>query len=933
VVEQALQDTYGSAVAIDSKGNVVVGGYSTGSIGSPTNGDEDQYLIKYDPFGAVVWSTQYGAIESDVNKFAVVDEADNIYSGGSCGDIFYLLNAQGVDMCVFKTDPSGNLLGKVQIGGSGTDVALGAVATSTSLFVVGKTQSPSFGGQALVGSEDAILLKYDPATLTLQDQYHLSTLSGGASVQFRAVAVNSKGELWVVGTASGNVGASTSSGGFDMLANKVSASLQSLFIAQDGFLDNDVANAVTVDPQDNVYICGSSDSAQVNGVSSNGDKDVLLIKRDDAGTVLWTVLLGGTGADSGAGVAFDAERNVLYVSGSTSSASFYGTATTGVSSSFLLAVDPATGAVLNAMVSSFTSAESTFSNSALAVRGSTLVTVGSNWRTVGGLTVSGSTDALVTVAALAPKPPLSELVGQSSKLTVGASVALDTTGGAALSGTSTGSIGGPSAGGNDQYVHKYDASGVIEWSTQFGGPGNDVNTFVVQDAARNTYAGGSCTGAVISSSAGGDKDWCFVKLDVRGRQVGGVQIGGTAGDQIQAAATDATSLYVVGYTQSPMFDGVPALGFVDAVLLKYDLATLSLQNQYRQGVFTGTLQFRAVAVNSKGELWLVGQADRPLDNGIAHGHGHMDVLVNKVAANFTSLYLAEDGDFGVDWGTAVAIDPQDNVYICGSTASNIVNGVTTSGVQDVLLIKRDDSGAVLFTAVLGGDGVETGTGVAFDAARNVLLVSGTTTSASLYGTAATGASSAFLLEVDPATGAVLKSFVYSSTTAGATVTSSSLALRGSTVAMAGSTTGAFHGQAALGTSDAALLVLAAQNPELVPATEAPTVEPSGAPTVVPTMFPTFDPTMSPTTEPTVAPSADASGPVGCVNASSQGMPRVEASRGGMSSGAGVGLFFGGFFAGLLVAGAVFLLGKDMHLFGSPGQQTSKQFAYTTAGKR
>lgn len=122
--------------------------------------------------------------------------------------------------------------------------------------------------------------------------------------------------------------------------------------------------------------------------------------------------------------------------------------------------------------------------------------------------------------------------------------------------------------------------------------------------------------------------------------------------------------------------------------------------------------------------------------------------------------------------------------------------MSVNGDQDVLLIKRDDSGAVLFTAVLGGAGVETGTGVAFDAERNVLLVSGTTTSVSLYGTATTGASSVFLLEVDPATGALLKSFVYSSTTAGATMTNAALAVRGSTVAMAGTTSRAFHGQAA-----------------------------------------------------------------------------------------------------------------------------------------
>src|SRR5262245_11805174 len=62
-------------------------------------------------------------------------------------------------------------------------------------------------------------------------------------------------------------------------------------------------------------------------------------------------------------------------------------------------------------------------------------------------------------------------------------VALDADGTATVVGSTTNALGaGPSAGGYDGYIRRYDAAGTHLWTSQLGSPGNDFAVAVTTDA-------------------------------------------------------------------------------------------------------------------------------------------------------------------------------------------------------------------------------------------------------------------------------------------------------------------------------------------------------------------------------------------------------------------------------------------------------------------
>ena len=80
------------AVAIDSSGQVIVGGTSAGTWPDQTQlGNDDAFIMQYDSDGNRQWVIQFGSAEDDcVNGIAVdtVDSVDDIYATGSSSGIF-----------------------------------------------------------------------------------------------------------------------------------------------------------------------------------------------------------------------------------------------------------------------------------------------------------------------------------------------------------------------------------------------------------------------------------------------------------------------------------------------------------------------------------------------------------------------------------------------------------------------------------------------------------------------------------------------------------------------------------------------------------------------------------------------------------------------------------------------------------------------------
>ncbi|MFG0285560.1 MAG: SBBP repeat-containing protein, partial [Phycisphaerales bacterium JB039] len=148
------EDDFGIGVDVDTAGNIYFSGHTKGDLGGMT-GKTDAFLAKFDSSGAVQWITQYGAPASFCYGGEVVlDAAGNaIVSGSMAVD-------PDRDAYAAKFDTTGKMIWISQIGSAHWDSAGGvAIDDSGNVYVCGYTEGDLGGPRA--GGNDALLAKFD----------------------------------------------------------------------------------------------------------------------------------------------------------------------------------------------------------------------------------------------------------------------------------------------------------------------------------------------------------------------------------------------------------------------------------------------------------------------------------------------------------------------------------------------------------------------------------------------------------------------------------------------------------------------------------------------------------------------------------------------------------------------------------------------------
>jgi len=110
------------------------------------------------------------------------------------------------------------------------------------------------------------------------------------------------------GSSSGGGGSDT--GGASTPVVSCNATFQSDWPKQFGSCSSDQGNDVAVDSSGNVYIVGTT-SGEIDNHSSLGSSDAFVVKYDDGGNKLWSKQLGTSMADSGNAIALDSSGNIF----------------------------------------------------------------------------------------------------------------------------------------------------------------------------------------------------------------------------------------------------------------------------------------------------------------------------------------------------------------------------------------------------------------------------------------------------------------------------------------------------------------------------------------------------------------------------------------------------------------------------------------------
>jgi hypothetical protein len=408
---------------------------------------------------------------------------------------------------------------------------------------------------------------------------------------------------------------------------------------------------LAVDGSGNVYTTGmfiGTADLGAGDVTSAGNYDVFVTKRNAAGAHQWTTTFGGTGQDYGREVAVDGSGNV-YIAGHFSNTVDFG---------------------------------------------------------AGNVGSSGSYDGFVTKLNSAGAHQWTTTFG-STNVDDGTSVAVDGSGNVHITGYFQGTVdfgaGNVTAAGNsDVFVTKLNSAGAHQWTTTFGDTGTDTGYGVAVDGSGNVHITGFFQGTVDFGAgnvgSAGSYDAFVTKLNSAGAHQWTTTFGGTGGDVGWGVAVDGSgNVHITGYFNGPVNFGagnVTSAGN-DAFVTKLNSAGA---HQWTTTFGdTGTDTGYGVAVDGSGNVHVTGYFHGTVDFGAGNvtSAGNSDVFVTKLNAAGAHQWTTTFGDTGTEAGWDVAVDGSANVHVHGwftGTTDFGAGDVTSAGQNDGFVVKLNSAG-------------------------------------------------------------------------------------------------------------------------------------------------------------------------------------------------------------------------------------------------
>lgn len=289
----------------------------------------------------------------------------------------------------------------------------------------------------------------------------------------------------------------------------------------------------------------------------------------------------------------------------------------------------------------------------------------------------------------------------------------------------------------------------LDWMRTFGAEGDEVVTTVSVDNDGNTVLAGYFESEVdvdpgpgeLLFTANGLNDAFVMKLDQDGALVWALQMGGGDADYATCASVDASgNVYVAGaFSGSADFDPGPgetlltSMGGFDIFVAKFSPAG-GLIDAWRTGG-PGYDEPKDLAVGPSGHVYLLSYVSGSIDvdPGPAvltlPAGGQLDMLVQRFNGDGELAWAEQTGSGGMDFGLALALDAEENLWITGSFEGSVdfdpgpgTFSLSSVGAWDIFVTKRSLSGELLWAGQMGGlENFDTGYAIAVDAEGNAIV--------------------------------------------------------------------------------------------------------------------------------------------------------------------------------------------------------------------
>lgn len=368
-----------------------------------------------------------------------------------------------------------------------------------------------------------------------------------------SVVTDASGNVYTTGTFAGTCDFDPSNGtsfltaiGYDVFVTKFDASGNFVWAKSLGGSLTDVGVSIAVDASGNVFTIGDFEDVVdfdpgvgTYTLNSNGAYDIFISKLDPLGNFLWAKQFGGTSFDEGKSISLDASGNVY---------------TTGYFST-IVDFDPGSG---------------TFN-----------------------LAPSNDDVFISKLDAAGNFVYAKKLGGILSE--VGFSIFVNNSGEVYTTGGFAGTVDfdpGPtnfsliSAGSQDVFVSKLDATGIFLWAKQMGGNNTEFGYSITEDNSGNVLITGIFDGtsdfdpgvAISNLTSAGMQDVFISKLDGLGNFIWAKNIGSTSLDYGECIKTDILgNIFVTGYFEGTVdfnpgvgVNNLSSLGLKDIFIVKLD---------------------------------------------------------------------------------------------------------------------------------------------------------------------------------------------------------------------------------------------------------------------------------------------------------------------------------------------------------------------------
>lgn len=298
----------GGGIAVDPEGNVLVAGYTSGTLQGVNAGGTDAFVMKISSTGTPVWTRQWGTSEYDDLNEIVVDKTGAIYVAGYTEGNLEGANAGNGDAFVTKLNPSGTIAWTRQWGTTKYDDAVSvAIDGDGNIYAGGSTFGKLGTEEAGAGDGYVIRLRAD-GTVAWTTQWGTFRYD-----ELTAIAINRSGDVVALGNTQGNM-AADNAGLTDPFVNVIRQAGGLSWGHQWGTAGEDSGYGLTQDLNGNIFVGGGTTGSFS---PSAGGRDAFVTKLTNQGAEAWTHQWGTSTFDNISSLGMDKNGN-LFASGSTS---------------------------------------------------------------------------------------------------------------------------------------------------------------------------------------------------------------------------------------------------------------------------------------------------------------------------------------------------------------------------------------------------------------------------------------------------------------------------------------------------------------------------------------------------------------------------------------------------------------------------------------